>query len=375
MIIQRLTKTLSNLMLSFSLSLSASLLLSLSSMSKADTIALSLPLSGDFSEIGRDFSTGAKLAMETLGKGHELFIADDGCDKDLANQAVKDIRLIKPALVTGLICNETALAFANGFQESQLPLLVAGARSVRLIKDRDREDWNLWRMSPGDDAPADQIANYISSNLKDTAFALVDDGTIYGRNLTDGIRLRLNDSGMKPQFADTFRAAQSTQSGMLRRLERSGVGVAFIAATTTEDLFTIVKDHNAFNIKNQLIVTEQLAVLPYLEGASSVSNGTLIMMQQPHVSLKSTSKLTKLLETRNIASSKGIYDGYAAIEVAIASLGANHQDTTQNLSTKHFDTTLGAVEFDKYGKNIHNPYRLHVWQDGTLEPLDNSNNL
>lgn len=372
MIFQRLTKTVSKFILSCSVSVG--LLLSLNNLAKAEIIALSIPLSGDFSEIGRDFSTGAKLAMETIGKGHELFIADDGCDPDLADLAAKDIGSIKPAIVTGMICNDAALAFANGLQESQIPLLVAGARSVRLIKDRDREDWNLWRMSPGDDAPADQIANYISGNLKDTAFALVDDGTIYGRSLTDAIRLKLNDSGMKPQFADTFRAAQSTQSGMLRRLQRSGVEVAFIAATTTEDLFTIAKDHKSLKIGNQLIVTEQLAPLPYLIDANSVSGGILVMMQPPSITLQSATRVSELLKDRNIKPTDAIYDGYAAIEVAIGSLGSDHKATTKNLGTKRFETILGSIEFDKQGKNIHNPYRLHLWQNGKLEPLQDLNN-
>lgn len=373
MIVQRLTKTLSKVMLSGSLSIC--LLMPFSNFAKADTIALSLPLSGDFSEIGRDFSTGAKLAMKAIGKGYQLFIADDGCDRDLANLAAKDIKSVKPVLVTGMICNDAALALANKLRDSQIPLLVGGARSVRLVKDRNREDWNLWRMSPGDDAPAEQVANFISQNLKDKAFALVDDGTIYGRSLTDAIRLKLNDTGMKPQFADTFRAAQSKQSGMLRRLERSGVAVAFVAATTTEDLFTIAKDHKSLGIKNRLIVTEQLASLPYLENADAASNGIMVMMQPPGIEVESASNLTKLLKERAITPSKAIYDGYAAIEVAIASLGENYQKTIQNLNSNRFETILGSVEFDKQGKNIHNPYKLYIWQNNLLEPLDNSNNL
>lgn len=351
------------------------LVLSFNAHVKADTIALTLPLSGDFSELGRDFSTGAKLAMELIGKDHQLFIADDGCDEDLANLAVKDIASVQPSIVTGMICNVSALALANGMRESKTPLLIAGARSVRLIKDRERESWNLWRMSPGDDASANQIATYIINNLQDKAFALVDDGTIYGRSLTDAIRLKLNDVGMKPQFADTFRAAQSTQSGMLRRVERSGVSLAIVASATKEDLFTIARDHKSLNIKTQLLMTEQLDVLPYLENGYEASNGILVMMQPISASLASAFQLTKLLKERKITPTKSMYDGYASIQVAIASLAENHAQTIQNLKSKRFETILGAIEFDKSGKNIHNPYKLHIWQDGRLEPLIKQNNL
>ena len=286
------------------------LLVSSSLSSKADTIAISIPRSGDFSEIGRQFEIGATLAMEKLGQEYELFIADDGCDLDQSMLAAQDMQSKNPAIVTGMLCNITAVTVADELREDKTPLLVAGARSIRLIKDRDREEWNLWRMSPGDDAPADTIAAYIINNLKDTPFALVDDGTIYGRSLTDAIRLRLNDSGMKPQFADTFRAAQSTQSGMLRRLERSGVEVAFIAAASPEDLLTIAKDHNSLGIKTKLIVSEQLASLPYLEEAGLVKDGLMIVMQ---TRFEKNEALRELLQERNIEPSKALYEGYAAL--------------------------------------------------------------
>jgi len=347
-------------------------LASFSFASKAETIAVSIPKSGDFAELGNQFEIGASLAMEKLGQSHELFIADDGCDLDQSMLAAQDIRSKKPAIVTGMLCNVTAVAIADELREDKTPLLVAGARSIRLIKDRAREEWNLWRMSPGDDAPADTIATYITNNLKDTAFALVDDGTIYGRSLTDAIRLRLNDTGMKPQFADTFRAAQSTQSGMLRRLERSGVEVAFVTSATTEDLMTVAKDHKSLGIQNNLVLSEQLASLPYLEDAKLVSDGIMIVMQPPY---ETNEALTNLLEERNITPSKALYEGYAAIEVAIAALGETAEATTQNLAAKRFESVLGFTQFDKNGKNVHNPYKLFIWRDGAFELLDSSNNL
>ena len=342
---------------------------------KAETIAISIPKSGDFAEIGSQFEIGANLAMELFGEGHVIFVADDGCDPDLAGLAAEDIKSIKPAIVTGMICNTAALSLANKLQEDKTPLLIAGARSIRLIKDRDREEWNIWRMSPGDDDPAIAIANYISRNLKDTAFALVDDGTIYGRSLTDAIRLKLDDSGMKPQFADTFRAAQSTQSGMLRRLQRSGVEIAFVAAATTEDLFTVAKDHNSLKIKNRLVLSEQLASLPYLEEAANVGDGIMIAMQPPYENSIESRPLTELLAERGIQPSKAIYDGYAAIQVALSVMGDDYEATTNNLATRRFETIIGAVEFDNQGRNTHNPYKLFIWQNGSLEPLENSNNL
>ncbi len=373
MTLKRLTQRLGKLI--NSIGLAYFFMLVVCSAIKAETIAISIPKSGDFAEIGNQFELGANLAMEKFGKGHVLFVADDGCDPDLANLAAEDIKSVQPAIVTGMICNTSALSLANKLQEDKTPLLIAGARSIRLIKDRDREEWNIWRMTPGDDDPAITIANYISSNLKDTAFALVDDGTIYGRSLTDAIRLRLDDSGMKPQFADTFRAAQSTQSGMLRRLQRSGVDIAFVAAATTEDLFTVAKDHQFLKIKNKLVLTEQLASLPFLEDVDKIGEGIMVVMQQPYESSQASRELTELLTEREIQPTKAIYEGYAAVEVALSVMGEDYQATTNNLATKRHESVIGSVQFDNQGRNIHNPYKIFIWRNGSLVPLENINNL
>jgi branched-chain amino acid transport system substrate-binding protein len=339
---------------------------------KAELIAISVPLTGDFAEIGNDFAVGAKLAIEQSGVKHELFIADDACDKDLAVFAAKGVLSSNPDIMTGMICNEVAIAYANTFRDSGIPLLVSGAGSVRLLKDREREDWKIWRMSAGDDAVADAIADYISQDLKDTPFALVDDGTIYGRTTTDAIRLRLNDLGIKAQFTDSFRAAQSTQSGLLRRLERSGVSIGFIAAATTDDLLTIAKDHTRLGQNYTLVMSEQIATMPFLEDAETVNNGMLVMMKPGTETLKSAAELSALLNKRSIEPSQAIYDGYASTQLAIAALGENRKATVENLKNNRFDTIKGTIEFDENGQNKFNPYQLHEWNGGNLVPLKTS---
>jgi len=148
--------------------------------------------------------------------------------------------------------------------------------------------------------------------------------------------------------------------------------VAFIASATAEDLITVAKDHKSLGIQNRLVLTEQLASLPYLEDAGLVRDGIMVVMQPRY---ETNEALTSLLEKRNIEPSKALYEGYAAIQVAIAALGETVEATKQNLTTKRFESILGSAQFDKNGKNVHNPYKLFIWRDGAFELLDGSNNL
>ncbi|MEM7214268.1 MAG: ABC transporter substrate-binding protein [Pseudomonadota bacterium] len=336
------------------------------SSATAETIGVSLPLSGDATEFGQKFRTGAKLAMEQYGLDHQLFIADDGCDTDLGNMAAGDLSSQNPAIVIGMLCNAPAISIAGQMVESQVPVLISGARSVRLIKDRVRESWNLWRISPGDDYPVEVAANAIEKLWQTTPYAIVDDGTIYGRSFTDTLRIKMGEKGLEPQFSDTFRAAQSTQAGLLRRLQRSGITAVFIASASVEDLFTIARNMEEFDIDLDLIATEALGVLPFLEDAMKVPSGVKIVMAPP----PEDAELNELLAQRDIVPDRQIYNGYAAIEIATTALGTTPEETTENLSTKLFDTVLGPIGFNQDGSSLYNPYGLYEWDGEKLGQLE-----
>ncbi|MEO0329925.1 MAG: ABC transporter substrate-binding protein [Pseudomonadota bacterium] len=343
------------------------LFVSTTSAARAEIIAVSIPLSGDYAELGQNFRTGVKLAMEKIGSDHELFIADDGCDPDLGSLAADDIKSIQPSIVIGLLCNDTAIAVAGNLVDEQIPVLVSGAQSIRLIKDRYREAWNLWRLSPGDDYPIALAAKEIAKSWKTTPYAIVDDGTIYGRNFTDALRLQMEALGLPPQFSDNFRAAQSTQAGLLRRLERSGVTAVFIAAATTEDLFTIASNIREFEINLDIITTEALQVLPFLESSKEVPEGIQVLMSP----VPFDAKLDTILKERDIEPSKQLYFGYAAVQIALQTISNSPSEMPSVFTSETFETVLGQIEFSDDGSSSYNPYVLRTWNG--IELLDKNN--
>ncbi|MEM9277639.1 MAG: branched-chain amino acid ABC transporter substrate-binding protein [Pseudomonadota bacterium] len=336
------------------------------SASNADTIGLSIPLSGNAAEPGQNFRTGAKLAMEKHGQEHRLFIADDGCDPDLGAMAASDLKQQNSTIVVGLICNAPAKAVADEFADTDVPVLVAGARSVRLVKDREREAWNLWRLSPGDDYPVEIAAQSINRLWQTTPYAIVDDGTIYGRNFTDALRAKMDEAGLTPQFSDTFRAAQSTQAGLLRRLQRSGVTAVFIASATVEDLFTIARNMKEFDINLDLMTSDALAVLPFIEDAKTVPAGVKVIMAP----VPANKELEKLLAEREIQTDRQIYNGYAAIQIATQIINNKSKSPLDELQNRAFETILGTVRFNADGSSKYNPYKLQVWDGENLVPHD-----
>lgn len=334
-------------------------------------LGLSLPLSGNAAALGRQFLAGARLAVELHenANGIELLPSDDGCDADLAGLAAEDLRDAQVVMVTGFLCNDAATTAADILRESGIPLLVAGARSIRLIKDREREEWNLWRMSPGDDEAPQAAFRILSKRWAATPYAIVDDGTVYGRNLADEFRALMEQANLPPQFVDNFRPAQSTQAGLIRRLQRSGVEAVYLAASA-QDAALIGRNMLEFGPNIEIATGEAVSILPYLEEMEDVPVGLLAVTQPEPERLASVEPMLDMLAERGLEPEPYLLLGFAAIQVAAEALAENGAGENVFRAGWSTQTVLGPVTFDADGRNTADSYRLFRWNGEGFAPVD-----
>ncbi|MFZ1816135.1 MAG: ABC transporter substrate-binding protein [Rhizobiaceae bacterium] len=335
-------------------------------------IGLSLPLSGSASVVGKQFLTGARLAIEILAQHGdiELIVADDGCDGEIATLAIAELQASEPAMVTGLLCNEPAWLAVSRMAAAGVPVLAAGARSERLLKDAAKEGWRVWRLSPSDSDATRAAFRYLAPRWRGLPWAVVDDGTVYGRTQADEFRVLMEEAGNPPQFADNFRPAQSTQAGLIRRLQKAGVSAAFVSAAA-EDTAIIAANVAEFGGKFEVAGGESLAGLPWLQNAESVPDGLLAIFSQEFANLDSAKVVRELLKDRSIDAEPAVLLGYATIEIAIAAFRNTNDETARALDESVFRTILGPIDFGPDGSSNLDRFRLHVWQGGQFRPMEN----
>jgi branched-chain amino acid transport system substrate-binding protein len=330
-------------------------------------IGLSLPFTGAAGKLARQFLTGAQLAAEIHNaKGGEkvvLVTADDGCDSELSRLSAADLLEANVGIVAGMLCNEAAYVLAEQFKASGIPVLVTGARSERIIKDRERSQWNVWRLSPGDGDVARFAAETLALAWKDTPFAIVDDGTAYGRTLADEFRTLMEDRGLSVQFQDNFRPTQSTQARLVRRLQNAGTTHAFIGAQA-EDVAMIAKNAEDLGVPVTVFGGDTLSILPYLDPDTLPRGSILAALELPASLRPEASSLLITLQARDIDPLDQVIKGYQAVEVAIAAVGQRPEMTRNALTTKVFSTVLGPVSFRADGQNSISTYRLFAWKNG-----------
>ncbi|MGI9399930.1 MAG: branched-chain amino acid ABC transporter substrate-binding protein [Rhizobiaceae bacterium] len=360
----------SNIRLALCTFLIVSLLFVSQAFAASYKIGISVPLSGNAANLARQFIAGARLAVRALAADDivELVIADDGCDEGLGELAGEDLAAAEVNIVTGLLCNAAARAVAREMYPTGIPIITAGAQSNQLMRDAIKEEWNLWRLSPGDDFAAKASYKFLSQRWDGKPIGVVDDGTIFGRTLSDEFRALLEEAGKPAQFSDAIRPAQSTQASLIRRIRQSGVSALFVAASA-EDTALIWDSAKDLKEGFEMAGSETLALLPWLDIASSTANGLLAVMQPQPEELPAFKSLERQLKASNIEPEAHVFQGYAALEVVMAALRPTSAETDAALKQTVFRTVLGNVDFDSERRNRVNNYILQEWVNGKFIPV------
>ncbi|MEO1398551.1 MAG: ABC transporter substrate-binding protein, partial [Pseudomonadota bacterium] len=251
-------------------------------------IGLSLPLTGRFAAVAKQVEFGAQAALQAHnagGSAAELVLFDDKCDAERALEAAKLYAAKNVSSIIGPLCYGFAKALAVALKEIAAPIsatpptvFTLETRNPDLARARAVEELALASLSKPHDAEASAIVDLILPRIADRPFAILDDGSIYGRGLSDAVRLKAEQAGLKPVVTANFRPLQTSQRALLRRLSRSGVEALFVASAP-EDIVTIATDMNTLNLSWPIATGETALLLPFAEGASSLPDGVLAITQ------------------------------------------------------------------------------------------------
>lgn len=329
-----------------------------SALAQNRIIGLSLPLSGNAAALGRQYISGARLALKLLPDMDdiELVISDDGCDRELAELAIDDLRNANAELITGFLCNEPVYTALEILSDGDIPLLVSGARSNRILADRKRFSWNVWQASARDADVTLAAFKTLVKRWRNTPYAIVDDGTVFGRTQADEFRALMEEAGNKPQFVDNFRPAQSTQAGLLRRLKRAGVDAVYLAAGA-DDVALIGRNMIEFGINLEIATGEAVSVLPYIENNKDIPVGLLAFMPAPPEEIPQVLEIMKEIKASKLEPEPYLLLGYSTMQIVSAYLDVS----PASFAGRKFTTILGDVQFDDAGRNIAQQYYLFRW--------------
>lgn len=321
-------------------------------------IGLSAPLSGPSAILGAQMHAGAEVAAAAShDKSIGLDVADDACTADGGAAAARQFVAAGVRIVVGFLCAEAIEAALPILKAAQIPVITAGVRTDSITDRKQKTGWLVYRLAPRADAEREATGKLLTRFWEKDLFAIVDDGTIYGRELAESLRAAAEQVRLKPVFVDTIRPQLDNQIGLVGRLRKAGATHVFVGGDR-DDVAVIGRD--AAQLRAGLTIAGGEALRAY--GSSvPLAIGTL-MVAIPEPKPEAT-ELAPFAE-REVEPEGYVLPAHAAVEIASAVLADQSQDGPIDLSNREFETILGPVRFDEKGDLAENPYRLLRF-DGT----------
>ncbi len=352
------------------LALAATALLSLTPrMAMAQTIGIVTPMSEAVALLGEQMKQGAEIAAARLDVAPaNLRFADDQCSAEGGAAAAEALVSQGVQVVVGFLCTEAIEAALPIFKHTGIAVITPAVRTNSLTDRRDRTGWPVFRMAPRADAEMEATARYLVPRWRDELFALVDDGTIYGREFTESFRLAAETAGLKAVFVDTYRPQMDNQIGLVARLRRAGATHALVGGDRV-DVAIMGRDAAGLDYELTIAAGETLRAAP---DDVPLAPGTLMIGLPEPADIASPEALSAFAE-REIIPEGYMLPTYAAVEVAVrAMIEAETGSKTigEVLAAQSFQTALGSVSFDEKGDLAQNPYRLFRYDGETFVEVE-----
>ncbi|MHB2264904.1 ABC transporter substrate-binding protein [Aliihoeflea sp. PC F10.4] len=314
-------------------------------------IGLSVPLGDTSPLLAAQMEAGARAAAARLEA--DILVKDDGCTTEGGERSARAFVEAQVNAVVGYLCTPAIEAALPILTQAGIPVIATGVRTDSLTDRRERTGWQVFRLGPRAAGEHEAASRYVVENWRETLFAIIDDGTIYGRELAEAIRNAAEQSSLSPVFVDTFRPQLDNQIGLVGRLRRSGATHVFVGGDR-EDIAIIARDAQGLDYDLEIAGGEALRAAP---GETDLPDGVIM--------IAATRWADDAAQQSEISAERHGYflPTEAAVEIVVE---ATLQDgnLADAIATGSFETVLGQVTFDAKGDMQGNLYRVYRY-DGS----------
>ncbi|WP_175544292.1 branched-chain amino acid ABC transporter substrate-binding protein [Mesorhizobium sp. YR577] len=329
---------------------------------EAMRIGVAAPLSGPSQLLGEQIRNGALEAASA--PDITLEVADDTCTGEGGVNAAQRFVDAKVQIVVGFLCTESIEAALPILKQANIPVITVGVRT----DSREKTGWPVFRLGPRADSEREAAGRLLTRLWRDELFAVIDDGTIYGRELAESFRTVAEQSGLKPVFTDTFRPQLDNQIGLVGRLRKAEATHVFVGGDR-DDIAIMARDAKKIGTDIIFAGGENLRSAP---GDVPLAQGTLMVALSEWSDMATPAAISKL-GAKGIVPEGYVLPAYAATEIAIAAVTETtdtRKPLAETLDSREFSTSIGPVRFNDKGDLSANPYRLFRFDGSRFLPLD-----
>ena len=189
-------------------------------------------MTGVYAWFGEQYQRAAELAVAdlnanggVLGQSVELIVGDDFCDADQAVALAQKLVSDGVVFVAGHWCSHASIAASKVYEGAEILMISASSASAKLT---DEGGPNVFRVFGRDDRQGNKVGDYLAEHWAGKEIAILDDGTVWGEGVADGVRRRLQERGMPVAMDATYTRGELEYSTLVSKMQAAGVDVFFV---------------------------------------------------------------------------------------------------------------------------------------------------
>lgn len=344
-------------------------------------IATAGPMTGDYAWAGERYQRATELAVDdlnarggVLGQSVELIVGDDFCDPDQAVALARKLVSDGVVFVAGHWCSHASIPASKVYEKAGVLEIAPGSASAKLT---DEGGPNVFRVCGRDDRQGEQVADYLAAHSAGKGIAILDDGTVWGKGVADGARLRLRKLGVPLAVDEAFTPGEPEYSALISKMQAAGVDVLFIGGYHREAGLILRQAHDR-SYALRLVANSAMALEDFPMIAGPELEGTVMAAMTDMRAKPEAAEVVGRFRAVGYEPLGYTLYAYAAVQVwaqAVAAAGSLDLDAVvAAMHSRQFDTVLGRISFDAKGDVTgFEPWGWYVWQaDGSYVPLEKS---
>lgn len=331
-------------------------------------VGLAAPLSGSAALLGAQMRAGAEAAVASSEADVSLALADTECTAEGGADAARRLVEADVGIVAGFLCMEAIVAALPILGAAGIPVITTGVRVDSLTDQRRKQGWTVFRFAPRADEEAAAVSRILTRQWREALFAIIDDGTIYGRDLAEDFRLSAEMSHLKPVFTDTFRPQLENQIGLAGRLRRSGATHVFVGGDRA-DIAILGRDAAALDY--DLVIAGGEALRAARDEVDLVP-GTLMIGLPEWADIADPPTVARLRDA-GVEPDGYVLPTFGGVQIAIAALNAaavSETPVVEALAAGRFETVLGEVRFNDNGDWAGTAHRLFRYDGAAFQQVE-----
>ncbi|WP_181702249.1 branched-chain amino acid ABC transporter substrate-binding protein [Chthonobacter albigriseus] len=352
------------------------ILTALTSPASADVvIGVAGPMSGIFAPVGSEILAGVTQAVDVLnaaggvgGQSVVVEVVDDKCEAKTGEAVANQLVGKGAVLVVGHACAAAAIPAGKVYSQAGIVFISPATTNPRFTDERIGP--GVFRLAARADEQPKAIAAHLLKAFAGGRVGFASDGSVYGRQITDGAREAFEAGGGTTILNETFTPGEKSQVNLTGKVQDAALDVLVVGAGAADGAVVATEMANR-GLSTRLIGGDALGLEEFRDIAGPAATGVIFALPTDYRREPAAADAVAAFRAAGSEAAGFTLPAYAAVEVwaAAAAGGGGFETVAAAIAEGAFPTVIGPVSFDDKGDLEGLNFTLQAWQDGGFEPV------